>query len=209
MEKIAILGANNQIAHLVEQNLENLVDMKLVVRDDTNSIPIEHADVITLNVLDTDKLTEVLQGQDLIYASLSIDNMSDMAQSVLTAAQKNNIKRLIWVATPGVSNAFNSADRIQNEENFGNAEDASSFAGTEARAIKMIWENPIDSTIICPHTLTDNNSIQNYTVIDASQNIDKPILPVSRQTVAHFISGIILNPNLYENATISIGNTKR
>ncbi|UDM32311.1 NAD(P)H-binding protein [Lentilactobacillus laojiaonis] len=206
MKKIVIIGADNKTAQLVEKNLENLVTMVLIIKSNVN-ISFNNSQVFKINQVSSQDLVNYLSDANLIFAIAGISNMIKDTQAVLEAAKRSNVKRIIWVATPGLYTSIHSENRSQTEENYGDLEDENSFIGSEKVAIKIIQTDPeVNSTIICPNYITDNKNIENYSVTNFKEHATS--WPISRATVARFCSDLILNSDQYNHSTISIGHTK-
>lgn len=105
MTKVLILGANGQIARHVVQGLagDDNISMTLFVRDagKLSNAP-ANASVLQGDVLNRPGLDVAMQGQDVVYANLTGDNLDDQARGVIAAMQAAGVRRLIFVLALGI-----------------------------------------------------------------------------------------------------------
>lgn len=201
MKKVLILGAGGQIAQFAEAELADKTELTLFLRHpEALKAPVGH--VITGDVFDHDQLVATMTGQDIIYSNLGPQPMAKMAQTVIEAAEQAGVQRLIWVATVGIYRE-EPADHIADAEAvYGSADDPTSYFGDERVGADLIDGSSLTTTIIRPNTLTNSNDIEPVVVDGRHDTVSGQ--PISRRTVAHFISDLILNDDQYKNDSIAI-----
>ncbi|UDM32312.1 NAD(P)H-binding protein [Lentilactobacillus laojiaonis] len=201
MKKVLILGASGQIAQLVEHELADKVDMTLFLRN-KNKLTNPNGKVIVGDATNLEDLKSAMRGQDIIYSNLGPTYMAKMADAVVKAAIAENVQRIIWVATAGIYTEYLPGHQQKMEAEYGKVSDAHSYMGDERIGADIIDDSSLESTIIRPNILTDEDEIQ--TIVTTQKNDNLLGGPVSRKTVAHFISELILEPNQHINESISI-----
>ncbi|MFB9126331.1 NAD(P)H-binding protein [Paraburkholderia dipogonis] len=99
MKNVLILGANGQISQWAIKGLatDKGVSQTLLVRNpkklgDTPS----NAKVIIGNVLDKTLLLRAVQGQHIVYANLTGEDLDVQAKSVIAAMKAAGVKRLVF-----------------------------------------------------------------------------------------------------------------
>lgn len=202
MKKVLILGANGQITRLVTEKLGTLVEITLFVRNSTK-LTDGHNHVIIGDVLNADDLVDAMKGQDIVYANLGPSPMAQMAKAVIKAAEKSNVKRLIWVATIGIYEEEPKEAIPEMRLQGGMMDDPNSYIGDERLGADIIEASSIISTIIRPNLLT-NDGQSDYVVNARTDEVE--VAEVSRANVAHFISQLILQPEQYQNDSVAITN---
>lgn len=202
MTNVLILGASGNIAKLVATQINKQVTLTQFLRTPSKLGDAVKGRVITGDVLDEDALQQVMAGQDIVYANLGPSPMAKMAKAVVKAAENAQIKRLIWVATAGIYNEIAKEGRTQAEAIYGKADDPNSYFGDERRGADIIDQSTIATTIIRPNALTNDSAVQEVVINGRNEQLQGH--PISRATVANFISQLILNPDQYLNDSIAI-----
>lgn len=198
MKKILILGANGHIARFVTAELAPKMDLLLTSRQASPHIT-------SLDVLDLEALTNYLQQQPvaMVYANLGVHGQqAEAARNVIAAMEAAQVQRLIWVATAGIYDEIPAERKAQVYKIFGDPHDPTTYFGEQAVAADLIQQSSLDYTIIRPHTLTDDPTIQPI----LSQTDRGPILgqPISRKSVAHWITQVLLDPTLYSRQSVAL-----
>jgi putative NADH-flavin reductase len=108
--KIAIIGANGKIgSRITEEALKRGHSVTGIVRNPDSGIKNEKVNWVKVDALDTNALASVLKGHDAVISAFGIDwqkpetfhLFSDIAQSIINAAKKTAVKRIINVGGAG------------------------------------------------------------------------------------------------------------
>ncbi|KRM72119.1 saccharopine dehydrogenase related protein [Lacticaseibacillus brantae DSM 23927] len=207
MKNVLILGASGQIAQMVTDELKDKVNLTLFVRSPQKLIGSkEPATIVQGDALNVDELTAAMKGQDLVYSNLGPDRMAEMAKVVTQAMNNAGVKRLIWVATAGIYGEESTDEGLARATQiFGAYDDPSSYFGDERVGADYIDQAAdINATIIRPNALTNADVLENVVVDGRNDRIRPSAQPISRKTVAHFISQLILDDTQYQNDSIAI-----
>jgi len=207
MKKVLILGASGSIATLIErQLLDNPeIQMTLLARHPERLAADIHQDsrvkVVMADVVkDQAQLVAAMQGQDLIYANLYGANLKQQAQHVIAAMDTAKLSRLIWISANGIY------DEIPGKYGRWNAEMLGSTLDAYAAGAKIVETSHLDYTIIRPAWFSDKNTVS-YELTQKGQAFKGT--EVSRQSVATYISSLILDPDqgIKQSIGISEPNT--
>lgn len=190
MTKLLILGANGQIAKLVVPMLANtLTEIKLTSlhgRPDKN--------IKSLDATNENTLAQALKDIDIVYANIGAEGRQKVvANSVVNAMHAAGVKRLIWIATIGVYDELPDKTRDIWSNVLGTVNNENTYIGDQAAAVARIEASQLDYTIIRPNELLDDNVMQQLNIqTDRHEKIVGN--PVTRTSVAEFITKLILNP---------------
>lgn len=202
MKKLLILGANGQIAKLVVPILANTnINVSL-----TSLHARPEKNISALDAVDTAKLIPALQEVDIVYANIGAEGrQKSVVNSLVNAMHEAGVKRLIWVATVGVHDELPKHQRDLWQNILGTTDNENTYMGNQAAAVSRIMSSNLDYTIIRPNELTDDNIMQD---INVQTDITEIIVggPISRLSVAEFISQLILNPDRYISQSVAISN---
>jgi len=207
MKNVLILGASGNIAQMVADELKDKVNLTLFVRSPQKLIGDKTpAKIVQGDALNVDDLTATMQGQDLVYSNLGPDRMAAMAKTVTQAMQNAGVKRLIWVATAGIYGEESTDEGLARATQiYGRYDDPSSYFGDERVGADIIDQAPeLDATIIRPNALTNVDAVEPVVVDGRNDRIRPSAQPISRKTVADFISKLILNDDQYHHDSIAI-----
>ena len=200
MTKLLILGANGQIAKLVVPMLANtnteMVLTSLHARPDHG--------IQALDAVNEEALVAALQDVDMVYANIGAEGRQKAAaNSVVNAMHTAGVKRLIWVATIGVHNELPDDMRDLWANLLGTTDNENTYMGDQAAAVARIMSSALDYTIIRPNELLDDNLMQ---TIHVQTDPDAQIIggPITRTSVAEFITQIILHPDTYVAQSVAI-----
>ncbi|GMA69457.1 NAD-dependent dehydratase [Leuconostoc litchii] len=203
-KNILILGANGQIAKLVVDTLANS-DTNLTLTS-LHARPEKH--IKALDATEENSLVHALKDIDIVYANIGAEGrQKNVANALVNAMHKTGVKRLIWIATIGIYNELppHTADIWRNI--LGTTDNENTYMGDQAAAAKRIENSQLEYTIIRPNELTDDNKMQQLNV---QTEPDEIIVgrPITRTSVAEFISQIILDPSKYISTSVAISSTK-
>lgn len=200
MTKLLILGANGQIAKLVVPMLANTntetVLTSLHARPDHG--------IQALDAVNEEALVAALQDVDMVYANIGAEGRQKAAaNSIVNAMHTAGVKRLIWVATIGVHNELPDDKRDLWANLLGTTDNENTYMGDQAAAVARIMSSALDYTIIRPNELLDDNLMQ---TIHVQTDPDAQIIggPITRTSVAEFITQIILHPDTYVAQSVAI-----
>ncbi|KAA8324839.1 NAD(P)-dependent oxidoreductase [Leuconostoc carnosum] len=200
MTKLLILGANGQIAKLVVPMLANtLTEIKLTSlhgRPDKN--------IKSLDATNENTLAQALKDIDIVYANIGAEGRQKVvANSVVNAMHAAGVKRLIWIATIGVYDELPDKTRDIWSNVLGTVNNENTYIGDQAAAVARIEASQLDYTIIRPNELLDDNVMQQLNIqTDRHEKIVGN--PVTRTSVAEFITKLILNPTDYIKQSVAL-----
>ncbi|GAA3199500.1 SDR family oxidoreductase [Lentilactobacillus kefiri] len=191
MTNVLILGANGQIAKLVEKQLLDETDdhLTLFLR---NAGRLKVTDPKRETVVEGDAtnkqaIIKALDGIDIVYANLSGKNIEDEAKTVVGAIDRTTLQRLIWISTLGIY------DEVPGEFGKWNHQQLDGgYLQTYAAAAKVIEGSDLDYTIIRPAWLS-NKDIVSYETTQKGEPFKGT--EVSRKSIADFVVKIINDPS--------------
>ncbi|WP_125589432.1 NAD(P)H-binding protein [Companilactobacillus jidongensis] len=199
MKKILILGANGQIAKLVRDRLLKETDNKLTLYlRNSNRLQIKDANretIIEGDVNDTTKLMDVMRDQDIVYANLG-GKFEPMVQSIITAMDNNNVKRLIYVTGLGLYHELPKKFEEWNENIIGHE-----VMEDTRRAAKIIEDSDIDFTILRCAYMTNEDKVD-YELTEKGEEYKGTI--ISRKSIADLIIKIMQDPDLHKYSSLGI-----
>lgn len=198
--KVTILGANGQIARIVEKFALADTDMDVTMflrnskrlADLANQAVIEDGDAA-----DSAQVEKAAKGADVVYANLSGDNIKLQAQAITEALHNDRVKRLIWVSSLGIY------DEVPGKFGAWNKAQLQDYLTNYAAAAKVIEDSDLDYTIIRPAWLTDKDEVDYE---KTKKGEDFKGTEVSRKSVAAYIYHLLKNPQ--EDVRESIGLDK-
>ncbi|MDB6180456.1 SDR family oxidoreductase [Paracoccus fistulariae] len=188
MTNVLVIGASGAIARHVVADLAGRHDMRttLYLRNaarisdlDTTGMKIVEGDVT-----DTARLTEAMQGQDIVYANLT-GEMDILAQAVLDAMNAAGVKRLIFVTSLGIY------DEVPGKFGDWNRREIGAYLPPFRRAADLIEATDLDYTILRPAWLTDRDEVEYETT---TRNEPFKGTEVSRKSVAAYILTLLEDP---------------
>lgn len=198
MTKVLTLGANGQIARWVVESLAGHegVDQTLLVRDASklNDVP-ENATVVQGNTLDTQELSTIIAGHDIVYVNVTGDNMKEQAQSIISAMETAEVKRLVFVLSLGIYDEIPGAFGDWNRQTIG------PYLVTFRGAADVIESSGLDYTVLRPAWLDDRDEVD-YETTEKGEPFKGSV--VSRKSVADLIVKIINNPELHVGANLGV-----
>jgi len=188
MKNVLILGAGGQIArHVINQ----LADKQTIKQTLFARQPAKihkpyptNSKIIMGDVLNHAALKQAMQGQDVVYANLTGEDLDIQANSVIAAMKACDVKRLIFVLSLGIYNAVIGEPL----KPFRRAADAIEASGLEYTILRPAWLTDED---IIDYELTSRNEPFKGTI-------------VSRKSVAALITDIINKPEKHIGENIGI-----
>lgn len=204
MKKVLILGANGQIARIVEERLLNEqpdVELTLFLRNTSRLANLADNDRVTLVDGDVENAADVnaaMKGQDIVYVAM-VDHDADnkITKNVINAMQSNGVKRVIS------SNILGIYNEVPGE--FGRWNQAQVSWGLQAaiNADQLLKDSGLDYTTIRIPWLNDHDEVK-YTVTHEGEEYVG--VSGSRQSVADVIVKMIADPTYLANDSIGLAD---
>lgn len=198
MQTVLIIGANGKVS--IEATKIFLEDsnfnVDLFLRN-AHRIPDYASNRVTVyegDAKNAEDLEQALDKVDVVFASLS-GSLDVEAQAIVDAMSKKDVKRLIFVAAPGIYDELPPKFNAFNKSQFG--EKLTKYR----KAADIIEASTLDYTIIRPAWLTFKNET-NYEV--TSKDAQFKVTEVSRRSVASIAVRIAKNPELYSKENIGV-----
>lgn len=204
MKKVLILGANGQIARIVEQRLlaeQSDVELTLFLRNFSRLSSLADNPRVTLvdgDVTNAAQVKAATEGQDIVYVAM-VDHTSDnrITNNVIDAMKANNVKRVI------ASNILGIYDEVPGEFGRWNHEQVSWGLSAAINADKLLKESGLDYTTIRIPWLNNHEEVK-YTVTHEGEEYNG--VSGSRQSVADVIVKMIADPSYLANDSIGLAD---
>ncbi|RIO90398.1 NAD-dependent dehydratase [Staphylococcus haemolyticus] len=198
MQTVLIIGANGKVS--IEATKIFLEDsnfnVDLFLRN-AHRIPDYASNRVTVyegDAKNAEDLEQALDKVDVVFASLS-GSLDVEAQAIVDAMSKKDVKRLIFVAAPGIYDELPPKFNAFNKSQFG--EKLTKYR----KAADIIEASTLDYTIIRPAWLTFKNETD-YEV--TSKDAQFKGTEVSRRSVGSLAVRIAKNPELYSKENIGV-----
>lgn len=199
MNRVLVVGAGGRIARWVIGMLADAeaVELTLLLRDPgtlTGRVP-AGARVIQADVFDREALAKAVEGQDLVYANLTGDDIDLQAAAVVAAMKAAGVARLVFVTSLGIY------DEVPGTFGDWNRREIGAYLPPFRRAADVVEDSGLDYTVLRPAWLQDEDEVD-YETTDR----DEPFkgTEVSRRSVADLVAKIVHAPALYSRANIGI-----
>lgn len=198
MKKVLILGANGQIAKIVSHDLlSEDIDQRLFLRRSsrlTTKNP-KKQEIIEGDALNQADLEVAMKDVDIVYANLAGEIIEE-AKLVVSAMKKTGVKRLIWISTLGIYDEVPGNYGKWNHQQLDGG-----YLETYAEAAKIIEASELYYTIIRPAWL-DNKDEIDYELTQRNETFKGT--EVSRKSIAHLVSQIVLNPDQHIGESLGV-----
>ncbi|MCH4385273.1 SDR family oxidoreductase [Staphylococcus haemolyticus] len=198
MQTVLIIGANGKVS--IEATKLFLEDsnfnVDLFLRN-AHRIPDYASNRVTVyegDAKNSKDLEQALDKVDVVFASLS-GSLDIEAQAIVDAMSKKDVKRLIFVAAPGIYDELPAKFNEFNKSQFGDK------LTKYRKAADIIEASTLDYTIIRPAWLTFKNETD-YEV--TSKDTQFRGTEVSRRSIASLAVRITKNPELYSKENIGV-----
>lgn len=188
MTKAIILGATGRIASLAAEMLKDDANTQLTLfvhHQQKLADDLKNQSVVVGDATNVDDLSAAIQGQDVVYASLAGDVVTE-AQAIVEAMNRVGVHRLIWTSSLGIY------DEVPGEFGKLNTRALPGYLQTYRQAADVITESGLDYTIIRPAWLTDNDEVD-YEI--THHNAAFKGTEVSRKSVAAYAVSLIQDPS--------------
>lgn len=207
-KNVAIIGANGQIARLVEDRLLNEdkdVHLTLFLRNASRLSDLANNDQVTIIDGDANKpedLRKAIKGQDIVYVSF-VDHGAGatVTKDIIKIMDEEGVKRLIS------SNILGIYDEVPGK--FGDYNRDVCFNGKVEQDNPMVLSDEaiensdLDWTVMRLAWLNDRNDT-NYTVTQKGEEYVG--VSVSRKSVADVVVSIINDPSKYSDESIGFAD---
>ena len=191
MKNILILGANGGLAQtVIPVLLENPgLTLTLVSRNilRLQAFANERVNVVQADVMDLPQLESLMQGQDVVYTNLA-GNLEAMAENIVQAMNRTNVKRLIWISSMGIYGET--------------GEDHGAILEPYRRSAQVVENSRLDYTIIRPAWFTDGHEID-YQLTRKGEPFQGR--QVSKRRIAQLIAKLIERPEFSIRESLGIG----
>ena len=191
MKNILILGANGGLAQtVIPVLLENPeLILTLVSRNirRLQTFANERVNVVQADMMDLPQLESLMQGQDVVYTNLA-GNLEAMAENIVQAMNRTNVKRLIWISSMGIYGET--------------GEDHGAILEPYRRSAQVVENSRLDYTIIRPAWFTDGHEID-YQLTRKGEPFQGR--QVSKRSIAHLIAKLIERPEFSIRESLGIG----
>lgn len=204
MTKVLTLGANGQVARLVEQRILNEqsdVELTLFLRNSSRLNDLAGQKNVTIvdgNVADYDEVKNAMHGQDIVYVSM-VDHTPDnvITNNVVRAMKTENVSRVIETSLLGLYN------EVPGEYGRWNYEQVKGGLPAAINADKILSESGLTYTTLRFPWLNDRDEVK-YTITHKNETY----LGVSgsRQSMADVIVKIIADPTYLQNDSVGIAD---
>lgn len=198
MNKVLILGASGAIAQHTIEKLQSDANAELTLfARSTNRIEQfsnHQTQIITGDVLNSTVLDNAIKDQDVVYANLA-GSVDSMAEAIVKSMDKNNVKRLVFVASLGIY------DEVPGEFGEWNNRMIGSALKTYRRAADIIEASDLDFTVVRPAWLQNNDEVD-YETTQKGEPFKGT--EVSRKSVGTYIADIIQHPEKDSKASVGV-----
>ena len=191
MRNVLILGAGGQVArHVIERiSKNNSIKLTLYLRNASrlNNLTSSQFKLIEGDILDTEKLNQAMQGQEVVY--VNINGQEDMlTQQILDVMQAAGVKRLLFLAALGIYDEVPGAFGKWNKAMIGPILDR------YKKGASHIESSNLDYTILRPSWYTNKDEVY-YKITQKGEPVKGT--EISRKSVADLVVKLVENPELY------------
>ncbi|WP_455920303.1 NAD(P)H-binding protein [Priestia megaterium] len=195
MTNVLILGANGSIARVAIDLFLKETDAQLTLylrkSSRIKNIDSSRVKVIEGDVLDSEKLKEVMVGQDVVYANLS-GSLEQMAKNIVQTMDTTGVRRLIWISSMGIYNEVPG-------QTYNDILDPYRYSA------EIIEASDLEYTILRPGWFTNKNEID-YVTTQKGEPFKGH--EVSRQSVADLVVKLATSPGLEVRKSLGVSKPK-
>lgn len=204
MTKVLILGANGQIARIVEQRLlkeQPDAELTLFLRNSQRLADLADNKNVTIvdgDITNYDAINAVMKGQDVVYIAM-VDHTKDnvITKNVIKSMKENNVDRIIESSLLGLYH------EVPGEFGRWNDEMVQSGLAAAINADKLLSESGLTYTTLRFPWLNDRDEVK-YTI--THRNDQYVGVSGSRQSMADVIVKIIADPEYLKNDSVGIAD---
>ena len=204
MTNVLILGANGQIARLVEERLleeQPDVELTLFLRNSKRLANLANNDrvrIIEGDVENEKEVADAMHGQDIVYvAMVDHDHDNQITKNVIEAMKHNNVNRIIS------SNILGIYNEVPGEFGRWNHEQVKPGLNAAIKSAELLEDSRLDYTIIRIPWLNDRDEIK-YTV--THKNEEYVGVSGSRKSIADLIVKIIADPSYLSQDSVGLAD---
>lgn len=204
MKKVLVLGANGQIARIVEDRIlkeQPDVELTLFLRNSNRLAELNSNKNVTLvdgDVKDFEAVNKAMKGQDIVYISfVDHDVNNTITKNVVKAMKENKVERVIESSLLGLYN------EVPGE--FGRWNYSMVKGGLDAaiNADKLLEESGLTYTTLRFPWLNDRDEVK-YAI--THKNEQYLGVSGSRQSMADVIIKIVADPEYLKNDSVGIAD---
>ena len=206
MKKVVILGANGQIARIVEHRIlteADLADVELTLflrQADrlANLADNPRVTVVEGDITDAQAVANVIAGQDIVVIGM-VDHTPDnvITKNVITGMHVHQVTRVL------ATNVLGLYHEVGGEFGRWNAEMIGAGMASARQADQLLAASDLDYTTLRLPWLNDRDEVA-YTITTHDQPCDGG--SGSRQSVADVMIKLISQPTLYQRESIGMAN---
>jgi uncharacterized protein YbjT (DUF2867 family) len=153
------------------------------------------AHVVQGDVLNMVQLKRAMDGQDIVYANLTGEDIDVQAANIVKAMNAAGVKRLIFVASLGIY------DEVPGKFGAWNRRQIGSYLPPFRRAADAIEASDLNYTVLRPAWLTDADEVDYETT---ERNEPFKGTEVSRKSVAALIVKMLESPKLNSRRNLGV-----
>lgn len=206
MTKVLILGANGQVARIVEKRILNEqkdVELTLFLRNSGRLDSLKDEKNVTIidgDISKYDDVNNAMKGQDIAYIA-AVDHTSDniITKNVVNAAKENNVSRVIETNIMGIYN------EIPGEFGRWSYEQVKSGLPAAINSDKILSESGLSYTTLRFPWLNDRDEVKYLITHKDEEGIG---VSGSRQSMADVIVKIIADPEYLKNDSVGIADAE-
>ena len=198
MTNVLILGAGGQVArHVIDRlSQNNSIHLTLYLRNASRLQHLEggQIELIEGDMLDSEKLKNAMQGQDVVY--VNINGQEDvLAEQTVNAMQTAGVRRLVFIAAIGIYDEVPGAFGQWNKKMIG------PILERYMKAASLIEASGLVYTILRPTWYTNKDEID-YTITQKGHLVTGT--EISRKSVADLVVKLIEDPKLHVNESLGM-----
>lgn len=204
MKKVLVLGANGQIARIVEDRIlkeQSDVELTLLLRNSNRLAELSSNKNVTLvdgDVKDFETVNKAMEGQDIVYISfVDHDANNTMTKNVIKAMKENKVERVIESSLLGLYN------EVPGEFGRWNYSMVKSGLDAAINADKLLAESGLPYTTLRFPWLNDRDEVK-YDITHKSEQYVG--VSGSRQSMADVIVKIIADPEYLKDDSVGIAD---
>ncbi|RKH13379.1 NAD-dependent dehydratase [Corallococcus sp. CA053C] len=196
MSNVLILGAGGQIARVAIDLFLQRTDARLTLylrnARRLGKVDPARARVVEGDVLDAERLTEAMVGQEVVYANLA-GSLEKQARNIVKAMDATGLKRLIWISSMGIH------DEVPGEK-YG------SILDPYRKSAELIEASDLDYVILRPAWLNDKDEID-YETTPKGEPFRGSV--VSRKSVADLVVKLAVSPKWEARRSLGVNQPVR
>jgi uncharacterized protein YbjT (DUF2867 family) len=155
----------------------------------------QNAKVVEGDVLDRKTLDPAVNGQDVVYANLSGDDLAQQAQCFIDAMKGADAKRVIFIAALGIY------DEVPGKFGAWNRRQINAHLPRFRMAADLIEASGLDYAILRPAWLTDHDEVSYETT---GRHEPFKGTEVSRKSVAELVVECIHDPKRFSHSNLGV-----